>query len=263
MGRGDPKVSGVLPVAFERASKIIGYLMLSSKEYIAVMQLHRRVEESRLREVVTLFTGKIYQKPPLRSSVKRALRTKEIYELEIIEIDYPYVLLRISCEHGTYVRKLIHDMGLILGVGAHMRELRRIRTGPFKEDETLVTMHRLSEALYLWRELKDDAELNKIILPAEYGVSHMPKIIINDGAVGAITYGADLAVPGVVALHEGIRSGDTVAMLTLKGELVAVGVAKMSTEQILQAEKGIAVKTKRVMMERNVYPRLWKKRRSQ
>jgi len=234
--------------------------MLSSKEYVAVMQLHREVPESRIREVIKEFTGRIYQRPPVRSSVKRSLRVKTVYEIEVMEINYPYVLLRVHCEHGTYVRKLIHDIGEVLGVGAHMRELRRIRTGPFKEDKTLKTMHELSEALYIYKELGDDSMLKDLILPMEYGISHLPKIVVLDGAVGAITHGADLAIPGIAMLHEGIKRGDTVAILTLKGELVAVGQALKSTEEIIQMSKGIVVKTKRVLMPRNVYPRIWKRR---
>ncbi len=234
---------------------MLKYLSLSTKAYVAVMQLHKPVSESRLSEVVEEFTGKIYQKPPVRSSVKRALRVKTIYKLQILEVSYPFVLLFVECEHGTYVRKLIHDIGEVLGVGAHMRELRRVRTGPFKEDGTLVTMHALSEAIYLFKELKDDSLLRKVILPGEYAVSHLPKIMVTDSAAASITYGADLAVPGIAYVHEGIRKGDDVGVFTLKGEIVATGIAQMHTEEMLERDKGIAVKTKRVIMERNLYPR--------
>jgi len=240
--------------------KVIGLLMLSSKEYVAVMQLHKHVDEERLREVINEFVGKIYQKPPVRSSVKRVLRMKEVYSIDVLEIDYPYVLMKVSCQHGTYIRKLVHDIGDVLGVGAHMRELRRIRTGPFKEDETLVTLHKLSEAVYAYRELKDDSLLKKLILPIEYAVSHLPKVAILDGAVGALTHGADLAVPGIAMIHEGIRKGDVVAILTLKGELVAIGQALMHTEQVVEESKGMAVKVKRVIMPRDIYPKHWRKR---
>ncbi|MCD6278731.1 MAG: RNA-guided pseudouridylation complex pseudouridine synthase subunit Cbf5, partial [Desulfurococcales archaeon] len=115
-------------MALGSSTKVIGVLMLSDKEYVAVMQLHKLVDEGKLREVTNEFVGRIYQKPPVRSSVKRVLRIKEVYSIEILEIEYPYVLMRISCQHGTYVRKLIHDIGEVLGVGAHMRELRRVKT---------------------------------------------------------------------------------------------------------------------------------------
>ncbi len=232
--------------------------MLSNKEYVAIMQLHKSADERKLRKVVSEFVGRIYQKPPVRSSVKRVLRIKEVYSIEILEIEYPYVLMWISCQHGTYVRKLIHDIGDVLGVGAHMRELRRVKTGPFKEDKTLVTLHQLSEALYVYRELKDDSLLRKIILPIEYAVSHLPKVAVLDGAVEALTHGADLAVPGVSMIHEGIRKGDTVAIFTLKGELVAIGQALMHSEQVIEASRGIAIKVKRVIMPRGVYPKRWR-----
>jgi len=261
MGRGNPKVTGVLPVALEDAVKLIGYLMLATKEYVAVMQLHKEVDLSKVREVLEMFKGRIYQKPPVRSSVKRALRVKEVYELELIEYEHPYALIRVLCEHGTYVRKLIHDIGDVLGVGAHMRELRRVRTGPFKEEFNLVRLQELSEYVYLWKERKDEDKLKKAILPAEYMVSHLPKVVAVDGAVSAITYGADLAVPGVALVHEKIRKGDHVAIFTLKGELVAVGIAQMHTEELLQSKKGIFIKTKRVVMSRDVYPPSWKKRK--
>jgi len=224
------------------------------------MQLHKEVTAETLKEVVSLFKGKIYQKPPVRSSVKRTLRVREVLDIEVLEYEYPYVLLRVSCEHGTYVRKLIHDMGDILGIGAHMRELRRIRAGPFKEDVDLIKMHELSEYVYLWRNKGDATLLMKAVKPGEYIVSHLPKVIINDIAVSAITYGADLAVPGISIIHEKIRKGDSVAIFSLKGELVAIGTAQMHTEEALQTRKGVFAKTQRVVMNRGTYPPLWKKR---
>jgi len=260
-GRGYPKVTGVLPVALGDAVKLIGFLMQSSKEYVTVMQLHGEVALNTLKEVVGLFKGKIYQKPPVRSSVKRVLRVREILDIEILEYEYPYVLLRVDCEHGTYVRKLIHDIGDILGVGAHMRELRRIRTGPFKEDSDLIKMQELSEYVYLWRNKGDPSFLMKAVKPGEYIVSHLPKVIVNDVAVSAVTHGADLTVPGISVIHEKIRKGDPVAIFSLKGELVAVGIAQMHTEEVLQTRRGVFAKTQRVVMSRETYPPLWKKHR--
>ncbi len=227
---------------------------------MCVMQLHSGVPEERLKKVLREFTGKIYQKPPLRSSVKRAIRVKIIHYIELLEYTGRYALLRVGCEAGTYMRKLCHDVGEVLGVGAHMRELRRTRTGPFKEDETLVTMQQLSEALYEWRSSGSEKLLRKTILPMEYIVSHMPKIVIRDSAVDSIAHGADLAVPGIVMLHDNIKRGDKVALMTLKGELVALGKALMSSKDIEKASKGIAVKTIRVVMSPGVYPKKWKAR---
>ncbi len=240
-------------------TKTVGMLMLADKEYVAVMQLHRRVATDKLMDTINEFVGEIYQKPPVRSSVKRVVRVKKIYSIKVLEIKYPYVLMMVSCEHGTYVRKLIHDIGEVLGVGSHMRELRRIRTGPFKEDENLVSMHKLSEAAYLYRELKDETLLMNYVLPVEYAVSHMPKVIISDGAVDALAHGADLAVPGIVKLHDNISRDDKVAIFTLKGELVALGKALMTSKEILENERGYAFKNLRVIMEAGTYPKMWGK----
>lgn len=223
------------------------------------MELHREVSESKLYDVVKLFVGKIYQRPPLRSSVKRTLRTRDVYYIDILDIKNRWVLMRIGCAPGTYIRKLCHDIGLILGTEAHMRELRRTATGPFKEDETLITMHELSEAIYLWKKFNYEKLLRKAILPAEYLVSHLPKVVIRDTAVDAIAHGANLAVPGILRLHEGIRKGDLVALLTLKGEIVAIAEALMSSDEISRASKGLAFKPIRVVMKPGIYPRSWKR----
>ncbi len=231
----------------------------SDKEYIALAQLHARVPREKLEEVIREFVGRIYQRPPVRSSVKRTLRVKEIYGIEVLEYEGVFALMRVSCQHGTYIRKLVHDIGEILGVGAHMRELRRTRTGPFRE-ESSVRMHELSEAVYLYEEHGRGDKLRSMILPHEYIVSHLPKVLVLDGAASAIAYGADLAVPGISVISEGIRRGDLAAIMTLKGELVALGKALMSTEEVLSSDRGVAFKTVRVIMERGVYPKGWKKR---
>ena len=262
-GTLDPKVTGVLPVALEEGTKVIGLVVHTGKEYICVMQLHKPVPEDKLRQALSMFVGEIYQKPPLRSSVKRSLRVKRIYDISLLEYNGRYALLKIYSEAGTYMRKLCHDVGLILGVGAHMRELRRTKSGPFREENGLVRLQELSEALYRWRHEGREDLLRRYILPIEYAVSHLPKIVVRDTAVDAIAHGANLAVPGIARLHEGIKKGDLVALLTLKGELVAIGVAQMSSEEIAKARRGIAVKIRRVIMQPGIYPRAWKKKRQQ
>jgi len=234
--------------------------MHSVKEYVALMELHRDVDPDRVVETLKMFVGKIYQRPPLRSSVKRALRIREIYSIDVLEIEGRHVLFKVRCQSGTYIRKLCHDVGLILGVEAHMRELRRIATAHFREEHAH-TLQEVSEALYAWRELKYEELLRKILMPAEALVAHLPKIVIKDGAVDAIAHGAQLAVPGISRLHEGISKGDLVAIFTLKGELVALGKALMSSEEMLQSSKGIAVNVTRVFMEPGTYPRMWKRRK--
>ncbi|WP_243637240.1 RNA-guided pseudouridylation complex pseudouridine synthase subunit Cbf5 [Aeropyrum pernix] len=256
-------MTGVLPVALERMTRIIGTVMHSSKEYVCVMQLHRPVEEDRLREVLKLFEGEIYQKPPLRSSVKRALRTRRIFRIELLEYTVKYALLRVDCEAGTYMRKLCWDIGLVLGVGAHMRELRRIRTGPFSEDSGLmVRLDDVAYAVIRWREEGKDDLLRRVVIPGEYSVCHIPKVLVRDSAVESLTHGAQLAAPGVAAVEEGVEKGGMVALMTLKGELIGLGKALASAQEMLEAERGIVVSPTRIIMERGLYPRMWKRQQA-
>ncbi|GBF08872.1 probable tRNA pseudouridine synthase B [Aeropyrum pernix] len=253
----------MLPVALERMTRIIGTVMHSSKEYVCVMQLHRPVEEDRLREVLKLFEGEIYQKPPLRSSVKRALRTRRIFRIELLEYTVKYALLRVDCEAGTYMRKLCWDIGLVLGVGAHMRELRRIRTGPFSEDSGLmVRLDDVAYAVIRWREEGKDDLLRRVVIPGEYSVCHIPKVLVRDSAVESLTHGAQLAAPGVAAVEEGVEKGGMVALMTLKGELIGLGKALASAQEMLEAERGIVVSPTRIIMERGLYPRMWKRQQA-
>jgi H/ACA ribonucleoprotein complex subunit 4 len=251
-------VTGVLPVALEEATKVIQALLKAGKEYVGVMKLHGDISEKRIREVFSEFQGKIYQRPPLRASVKRSLRIRTIYYLEALEIDGRSILFRVGCEAGTYIRKLIHDMGKALGCGAHMHELRRVRAGPFTEDKDIVTLH---DVLYLytrWRETGDIRTLRKFIMPMERSLEFLPKIFVKDSAVDAICHGAHLTAPGIAYIESDINPRDMVAILTLKGEAVAFGRALASAEDILKATHGIVVETERVLMPRGTYPKLWK-----
>lgn len=256
-------MTGVLPIALQRMTKIIGNVVHSTKEYVCVMQLHKPVEENKLRDALDGFVGKIYQRPPLRSSVKRNIRIKKINEIELIEYDGKrYALLRINCEAGTYMRKLCWDVGLVLGTGAHMRELRRTRTGPFSENRGLVRLQEIAEALYRLREEGKDDLIRKIVLPGEYSICQLKKVIARDTAIESIVHGASLAVPGIVKVQDNIVEGETVAILSMKGELVALGIAQMSSKEMIYQSKGVAVNLKRVILEPGLYPKAWGSKKS-
>jgi H/ACA ribonucleoprotein complex subunit 4 len=222
------------------------------------MQLHSDVPEKKLLLALNEFTGEIYQKPPLRASVKREPRRRTIYRLDVNEISGRHVLFTCSCQAGTYIRKLCSDIGEVLGCGAHMRELRRIRAGPFTEENGLVTLHQLSAAQSDF-ESGNELPLRSLIKPMEIAVGTLPQIVIRDSAVDAICHGANLALPGVVKLDSAIDRNKPVALFTLKGEAVALGRALLVSREMLDQERGVAVKTERVLMERGTYPPLWKK----
>ncbi len=259
-GTLDPKVTGVLPVMLGNATKIANVLLKAGKEYVCIMRLHQQEPKGKIRKAAAEFVGTIYQRPPLRSSVKRRLRTRQIYYLDILEIDGQDVLFRVGCQAGTYIRKLVYDIGEVLGGGAHMAELRRTRTGPFKEDSNFISLYDLVDAFHFWQEDKDERHLRRYIRPLEEGVQHLAQIIIRDSAVDAICHGANLAVIGVLQLHADIKPGDSVAIMTQKGELVALANALMSTKQVLEAKSGIVADTARVVMSTGTYPTAWRRK---
>jgi H/ACA ribonucleoprotein complex subunit 4 len=206
-----------------------------------VMKLHGDVDPEKLKNVLKEFTGAIYQRPPLRSAVKRQVRIKHVYELVLLELDGRYALIKMSVESGTYARKLAYDIGEVLGVGANMRELRRIRVGCFTEKEA-VTLQDLKDAYTLWRDYGVEDMLKTYVKSVEYMVKHLPKVWIRDSAVDAICHGAALAVPGIVKLTSNIKRGSLTAIMTLKNELVALGYAEMDSDEIMNAERGYRCK---------------------
>jgi H/ACA ribonucleoprotein complex subunit 4 len=251
-------VTGVLPITIEESRKIVQALLYSGKEYVCLMKLHGNAAEKRVREVLNEFEDTIYQRPPLRASVKRQLRTRKIYYINFLEMEGRNVLFKVGCEGGTYIRKLCFDIGEALGCGAHMQELRRTRAGPFTENGDIVTLHDMAYWFMEWQQQKDEKILKKIIQPMEKALMLIPKIYIRDSAVDAVCHGANLTAPGVLSLETGINDGSTVAILTLKGEAVALAKAVASTEEILKMEHGVVVKTERVLMDRGTYPKCWK-----
>lgn len=251
-------MTGVLPIGLEEATKIIQALLLAGKEYICVMKLHSQISEDRIKAVLNEFHGTIYQRPPVRASVKRRLRTRKIYYIDFLEMDGRNVLFKVGCEAGTYIRKLCYDIGEVLGCGAHMQELRRTRVGPFVEDEGLVTLHDVSYMFAQCQETNDESLLRRFIYPMEKSLELLPKIYIRDSAVDALCHGAHLAAPGVLSLDTKIKPNDAVAVFTQKGEAVALSKALVSTEKILEMDHGLVAKTQRVLMPRGVYPKMWR-----
>jgi len=257
-GTLDPKVSGVLPIVLYNSVRVLPVLLKEDKEYICVMRLHSDAEESKVAEAVGLFQGPIYQRPPLRSAVKRSLRVRRIFGIRLLEVKGRNVLLHVWCEAGTYMRKLCHDIGEVLGVGAHMQELRRIRSGDLTEDNSIATLHDVVDAFYIWKEEGGEEYLRKTFIPVERAVQSLPKVWIRDSAVDAVCRGAPLAAPGVVKLEEGIRTGDIIAIMSLKGELVAIGEAAMSSDRMLAVKSGIVARPRHVVMDPGVYPKGWR-----
>jgi H/ACA ribonucleoprotein complex subunit 4 len=256
-GTLDPAVTGVLPVALGDGARALQVLLVAGKEYVALMKLHKEAEEKKIREVCNSFVGEISQMPPLRSAVKRMRRTREVYYLEILEIHGREVLFRVGCQAGTYIRTLCVDIGKKLGCGAQLVELRRTRVGNITEDSA-VSLQDLKDAYVFWKEDGDDVELRKTILSMERLLEVVPKIIVRDSAIDALCHGANLAIPGVVEIDD-MKAGEIAAVLSLKGEGVALVKMEVPSVQVIEKDTGICASLERVLMNKGTYPSIWKK----
>ena len=255
-GTLDPKVSGVLPIATGKATRATDLVLKSDKEYVCLMRLHRDRTPEQIRKVMETFVGDIYQVPPLRSAVKRQLRVRAVRSIKILEISGRGVLFRVSCDAGTYIRTLCVDIGEALGVGAHMEELRRNRSGSMLETDS-VTLQELKDAHVLWKEEGDDSWMKRIVKPMESLLEPLPKIVLKDSAIDAICHGADLAVVGIAKHEDGLYRGEVVAFISQKGEGVGLGITQMTSLEMARACEGIAARTDRVFMEPGTYPKMW------
>ena len=254
-GTLDPRVTGVLPIAIGRATRAVETLLKAGKEYVAVFHLHKEVPKGKVIHTLKEFVGRIRQKPPIKSAVKRQFRFREVYYIDIMEVEEKDLLLRIGCQAGTYIRKLAHDIGVKLDTGCHMAELRRTKAGPFSE-ANLYTLHDLRDAYHYWKEEGNDLYLRKVIQPVENAVSHIPKVYVFDSTVNSLCHGVNLKIPGISKLESGIEKNDAVAVMTLKGELVCLGKSMMSSDEIMGSVRGIAVKTEKVFMLPRTYPKV-------
>jgi len=259
-GTLDPKVTGCLIVCVERATRLVKSQQGAGKEYVAVLRLHDAVkDQSKVARAIETLTGALFQRPPLISAVKRQLRVRTIYESKLLEFDTERNLgvFWVSCEAGTYIRTLCTHLGLLLGTGGHMQELRRVRSGHTGEKDNLVTMHDVLDAQYVYDNQKDESYLRRVIKPLEAILTTYKRIVVKDSTVNAICYGAKLMIPGLLRYGSGIEVGEEVVLMTTKGEAIALGIAEMPTAVMATVDHGIVAKIKRVIMERDTYPRRW------
>ena len=232
----------------------------AGKEYIGVVRLHSAIDDMKvLNRAVETLTGALFQRPPLISAVKRQLRIRTIYESKLIEFDQERNLgiFWVSCEAGTYIRTLCVHLGLLVGTGGHMQELRRVRSGFLGEDDNMVTMHDVLDAQHVFDATKDEKYLRRVVMPLEVLLTNYKRIVVKDSAVNAICYGAKLMIPGLLRFADDIDVGTEVVLMTTKGEAIAVAIAQMTTSVMATCDHGIVAKIKRVIMERDAYPRRW------
>ncbi|ORY88880.1 pseudouridine synthase [Leucosporidium creatinivorum] len=259
-GTLDPKVTGCLTVCIDRATRLVKSQQGAGKEYVCVVRLHAAIQsEKALARGLETLTGALFQRPPLISAVKRQLRVRTIYQTKLIEFDNERHLgvFWVSCEAGTYIRTLCVHLGLLLGVGGHMQELRRVRSGAMGEGDDIVTMHDVLDAQWLYDNTRDESYLRRVVRPLESLLTGYKRIVVKDSAVNAVCYGAKLMIPGLLRYEADIELNEEVVLMTTKGEAIAIGIAQMTTVELSTCDHGVVAKVKRCIMDRDTYPRKW------
>ena len=260
-GTLDPKVTGCLIVCLDRATRLVKAQQSAGKEYVGVVRLHDVLKDVKpLQHAIEhTLTGALFQRPPLISAVKRQLRIRTIYDSKLLEFDAERRLgvFWVKCEAGTYIRTLCVHAGLLVGTGGHMQELRRVKSGVLGEADNMVTMHDVLDAQHIYDTTKDETYLRRVIMPLEVLLTNYNRIVVKDSCVNAICYGAKLMIPGLLRFADGIELNQEVVLMTTKGEAIAVAIAQMTTAVMATVDHGVVAKIKRVIMERDVYPRRW------
>jgi len=204
-GSLDPLASGLLPLCFGEATKVSRFLLEADKRYHAVFRLGQstatgdaegEVTESRpvtvdrreIEQAIRRFTGTIEQIPPMYSAIKiggqplyklaragqtaeRTPRTVTVYEYQLLSLEGDRLTVDIRCSKGTYIRALAHDLGELLGCGAHVAELRRTEMGGFTLDQTIT--------LADFEALPDPQARAACLRPADEALQGLPAITIS------------------------------------------------------------------------------------
>ena len=254
-GTLDPHVSGLLWVGVGPALKLLPLLLDFPKRYVGVIDLHGRVPAADLSAVLAEFQGPIYQTPPVRAAVRRERRVRTIYRLTLLERQGPHLLVEVTCESGTYIRSLAVDLGEALGVGAHLAELRRVGTGPFKEGQS-VTLHALSDAVAQARA-GFSAALREILHPIEEVRREFPQVVLKPGAAAAVAHGAGVARGGIRSVSRPFPAGAQVILIAPDGAFLGVGEARVASDRFSSMPHGWVIELRRVMVDSADYERLW------
>lgn len=254
-GTLDPHVSGLLWIGVGPALKLLPLLLDFTKRYVGVIDLHGRVPAAELSAALAEFQGPVFQTPPVRSAVRRERRVRTIYRLTLLERDSPHLLVDVTCESGTYIRSLAVDLGEALGVGAHLAELRRIGTGPFKEEQS-TTLHALSDAVAQARGGSPEALLH-LLHPIEEVRREFPQVVLKPGAAAAVAHGAGVARGGIRSVSRPFPEGAQVVLIAPDGAFLGVGEARVASDRFASVPHGWVIESRRIMVDSADYERLW------
>lgn len=220
-GTLDPFASGLMVICLEKATRVSSFLLGGEKTYEAEMLLGMetdtqdrtgqtlsefhseeilKIDEEKIHDAFSGFRGDILQKPPAFSALKlngvplyklarkgrpveKPARPVTIIELDILEIRLPSVFFRVRCSSGTYIRTLCHDIGKVIGCGAHLKELRRTENCGFSVNDAI--------ALDDFREVPENSR-NKYVFKTAEALSLMPELVADDSLETVIKHGRDL-----------------------------------------------------------------------
>lgn len=205
-GTLDPMVTGVLVIALEDSTKALRLFNGLEKEYIGTAHVHSEYNQKKLQELIDKeFLGKIKQTPPKRSRVKREEREREIFSFKILKFEKRNFEFQVLCQAGTYIRKLIDDLGTEFGIKMHMSSLRRTKQGPFSENETIKIT-----------ELKENEKLSKSLLSLKQAIKRLDvKILeIDEEQAKALRQGKFLSVD--------VHLGDEIGVAIDKDSIIAL-----------------------------------------
>jgi len=252
-GTLDPNVSGVLPVGLGKATKLLPFLTTKDKRYMCVMGTKLPQTDEQYRAMFAKFTGTITQTPPKESAVAKKARKRKVYYIKPIQMKPTQALFEVHCEAGTYIRVLVSDFGRLCG-GAEMLELRRIAVGNIYESSAH-NLQEISDAIWAARRGEESALMRYLIPPQE--ALRLRKVVLHDSAVEAVCAGAPLYAPGVSSFDGKILRGESVSLLTGKGEFIGVGVARLTSKEMGAHKQGVAVTPETIVMERGKYQKSW------
>ncbi|MFH0986516.1 MAG: RNA-guided pseudouridylation complex pseudouridine synthase subunit Cbf5 [Candidatus Micrarchaeota archaeon] len=243
-GTLDPDATGVLPIVFGKGIKLLQYMQEYDKEYLCEMCLHRAVDKQSFSKILTDFTGKIIQTPPEISAVAKKPRIRKIESITITKFSQDdasaEASLKIKCQHGTYIRTLVEDIGRVLGCETEMLSLRRTRAGPFEEKQC-ISLEKLEKSSALGEE-------GQFVLPLALAVPHFGSVTVRDSAVENISKGSPVYASGVLKYSGRIRESELVAVFDKNGRLIAVGVAAGGKNELEDLPAGIVIKTEKVLI---------------
>lgn len=244
-GTLDPQVSGVLPIALGKATKLLTYIAPKDKVYVGIIKFKKILPRNEIESLFKKFVGEIEQTPPKKSAVRKVKRKRRIYYLKFIEQSKEnprLVLFETKVDAGTYIRVLCEDIGKLCG-GARMEELRRTAVGEIKED-TAVTIYDLIDALWLSKNKHDNSLLEKMLYKPENFIDY-PKVFVKQSAVKSIIQGAQIMVPAIKKFPQ-IDKGKLVSLYSENNEFIGVGKTAVNSDEFKKMKNGLVVALERI-----------------